>query len=288
MGRVVVGVLLAVGLGYALVVAGMYLTQRRFQYHPGPPAGSPAAAGLDPGVAEVRLPTEDGETLAAWFGPPRRPGAPTVVYFHGNAGNLDWLADKARRFREAGLGVLFFDWRGFGASSGRPTEQGLYADGRAALAFLKSQGIARANQVFYGESLGSGVATRMAAEAAEAGSPARAVVLEAPFTSAVAVGAKVYPWLPVGWLMHDRYPSLARIDRLGAPLLILHGAADEVVPASHGKALLAAAAEPKTGWFHPTGRHADLWDHGAGGVVLDWLAGLDRQGGLPTSAGGVG
>ncbi|SDG54941.1 alpha/beta hydrolase [Roseospirillum parvum] len=276
MGRLVMGFLLAAGLGYALVVAGMYLAQRRFQYHPGPPAGSPSAAGLDDGVAEVRFGTEDGETLAGWFAPPGRAGAPTVVYFHGNAGNLDWLADKARHFRKAGLGILFFDWRGFGASSGRPTEQGLYADGRAALAFLAGQGIARADQVFYGESLGTGVATLMAAEAAGAGAPPRAVVLEAPFTSAVAVGAKVYPWLPVGWLMHDRYPSLGRIDRLGAPLLILHGEADSLIPVSHGRTLLAAAAEPKAGWFAPAGEHADLWDHGAGEAVLDWLRGLER------------
>src|SRR5690606_27445832 len=134
----------------------------------------------------------------------------------------------------------------------RPTEAGLYADGRAALDFLAGQGLERGRLVLYGESLGTAVAVALAAEG-----PTGAVVLEAPFTSAVDIGAAVYPFLPVRLLMLDRYDLMRRIGAVRAPLLVLHGEQDDTVPVAHGRRVLAAAPEPKEGRFFPAANHCD-------------------------------
>ena len=253
------GVALVVWLG---LVGCMYAAQRSLMYFPG--GELPAAPAP---FAEVRLRTADGLDLVAWEAPAA--GRPTIVYFHGNGGNIAGRLHKVRPFLEAGSGVLLVSWRGYGGNPGSPSEAGLLADGRAALDRVGARAV-----VLLGESLGGGVAVRLAAERAPA-----AVILEAPFASAVAVGAERYWWLPVSLLMKDRFESIRWIGAVRAPLLIVHGERDRVVPAEHGRRLLAAANEPKQGAFLPGAGHNDLFEHGAAAIELEFLSRLPRPGG---------
>lgn len=253
-------------VGYGLAVAAIYLLQRKLMYFPYGPLAPPAEVGLGD-MREVAIETADGLRLVAWHRPPTQEGAPTVVLFHGNAGNIAGRAFKARLFLDAGYGLLLVEYRGFGGNPGAPDEAGLYEDGRAALDFLSGEGVAGASLVLYGESLGSGVAVQMASER-EVG----ALVLEAPFTSADDVGAAAYPFLPVRLLIKDHFASVEKIGAVAAPLLIVHGERDRTVPVALGKRLLAAANEPKEGLFIPQANHMTLYDYGAGAAVLDFLA----------------
>lgn len=250
--------------GYATFTGALFLGQRRLLYHPDATAPDPARAGVAD-MAEVRVPTADGLELLAWYRPADE-GRPTLLYLHGNAGNLDYRGVKARPFLDAGYGVLLLAWRGFSGNPGSPTEDGLYADARAAIAFLGARGVSADRLVLYGESLGSGVAVRMASEITPA-----ALVLEAPFTSIVDIAAYHYWYAPVRWMVSDRYDSLARIAAVETPLLILHGERDAVTPIRFGRALFDAAREPKTMTAFPEAGHGDLYDFGAGATVLKFL-----------------
>ncbi len=250
---------------YALLVAAMYLFQRRFMYFPGTTVPSPVRAGLED-MAEIRLDTADGLSLLSWYKPAAATDGITLVYCHGNAGNIGDRGDKARPFLDAGHGLLLVGYRGYGGNPGRPDEDGLYADGRAALAFLADRGVADGRIVLYGESLGGGVVVQLASERRLG-----AVVLEAPFTSAGDVGAAAYPIMPVRRLIKDRFASVEKIAGIGAPLLIVHGEADRTVPTRLGRALLAAAREPKEGVFLPAADHNDVFDHGGAEAVLGFL-----------------
>lgn len=273
-------VLLAVGL-YAIVVMVMYTNQRRLMYVPGPPPPAPSALGFSE-VAAVATRTEDGLRLMSWFAP-ASPGRPTVLYFHGNAGNFAHRETKLAPFLKARLGVVLAGYRGYNGNPGRPTEAGLYADARAAATGLAKRGVRPRDIVLYGESLGTGVATRLAAELAANGTPVRGVVLEAPYLSMAAAAQAQYPWLPAKWLVKDRFDNLARIGDIGAPLLIVHGRRDRIVPVGQGEALFAAAREPKQArWFDDAG-HTDLFDHGADEAVLAFIAAQEpAEGAAPT------
>lgn len=262
-------------LGYAAVVAAMFFFQRALQYEPGAgPLPDPATTEA-PELTALALRPADGPALTAWAAPPPGGGyggGTTMVFFHGNAGTIADRAERARAWLDAGLGVMLVEWRGYGGNPGRPTESGLLADGRAALAWLRAQGAPPERLVFYGESLGSGVALILAAEEEAANRRPGAVVLDGAFTSAVAVGMLRYPWLPVGLLMKDRYDGLSALAGVTAPLLVLHGERDTIVPVAMGRALLEAAPGPAEGFFPPQGDHVDLYDHGAGPVLLRFLA----------------
>ncbi len=261
---------------YAALLIAVYGLQRHMMYFPARAVPDPAAAGV-PELAPVRIATADGLELLSWYRPPARPAAPVLVYFHGNAGHIGDRGYKVRPYLDAGLGVLLVGYRGYGGNPGSPTERGLFADGRAALAFLAKSGIEAGRTVLYGESLGSGIAVMLAAER-----PVGALVLEAPFTSAADVGARAYPFLPIRLLIRDRFDSLSRISAIAAPLLIVHGERDMTVPAALGRRLLAAAPEPKEGRFFAAADHNDLYEHGAASAVLDFL---ERRGLLPGPAG---
>jgi fermentation-respiration switch protein FrsA (DUF1100 family) len=259
-----VGVIAA--LIYLVVVALIYVVQRQLQYFPDRMMYTPTAAGV-PEMSIARLTAADGTMVIAWFKEATADGAPTIVYFHGNAGSIAGRGGNIKPWLEAGYGVLLLSYRGFGGSDGRPTEAGLYADGRAAIAYVLAQGVTPDRLALYGESLGTGVAVKVAVEHDVA-----AVVLEAPFTSATDVGARAYPVLPVRWMMKDRFESIKRIAEIDAPLLIIHGDTDRTIPVSHGHKLLAAAREPKRGVFIPGAGHNDLRAFGAGKIILEFLA----------------
>jgi fermentation-respiration switch protein FrsA (DUF1100 family) len=253
---VVVAVLLApLGLLWAL--------QRRLIYLPAPRAVPPAAAVL-PGAEEVGFRTEDGLRLGGWFVPAAArdrasPGRPAgrgaaVLVFNGNAGNRSLRAPLAAALARAGLAVLLFDYRGFGGNPGSPTEAGLAADARGARDFLAARPeVDPARLVYFGESLGAAVALRLATER-----PPAALVLRSPFATLAEVGRRHYPFLPVGLLLADRYDSLGRVGRLSAPLLVVAGERDGIIPAAYSRRLFDAAPQPKRFAVIPGADHNDL------------------------------
>jgi fermentation-respiration switch protein FrsA (DUF1100 family) len=207
-------------------------------------------------VQEIELKTQDGLRVYAWYAPPPE-GRPTIVVFHGNGGSLRSQRYRLKYFKDANMGVLVLGYRGYAGSDGTPSEEGLYTDARAALAWLNAQGIADDRIVLYGESLGTGIATKMASERELA-----AVVLESPYTSTVDVAADRFPFIPVHWLMQDRFESLLRIGAVTEPLLIMHGEADEVIPQSFGRRLFDAANESKEGFWPKMAGHNSIFDLG--------------------------
>ena len=213
--------------------------------------GDPADVGL--AFTDLTIPTEDGERLHAWWIPTRAAARGHVLFFHGNAGNVSHRLEHAVALTAAGLDVLLLDYRGYGRSTGRPSEEGLYRDARAARAALLAGGqVDPARLVHMGESLGGAVALRLAVEA-----PPLACVLQSTFTSLRAVARQHYP-APLAALAGDAYPNLERIALLRAPVLILHGEVDEIVPVAHAEALFEAAGEPRWLRVVPGAGHNDL------------------------------
>lgn len=227
--------------GWAVVVGLAWLFQRSLIYLPMTGAPPPARTVLAR-AEEVAYETADGLSLAGWLVRPEGPASgTTVLVFNGNAGNRALRAPLARALSEAGHTVLLTDYRGYGGNPGRPSEEGLVEDARAARAFLlERRGADPARLVYYGESLGSAVAVRLA----EAHPPA-ALVLRSPFPSLVAVGRAHYPILPVGLLLRDRFVCSERIARVESPLLVLAGEEDSIIPVRFSRAIFDAAREPK-------------------------------------------
>lgn len=250
---------------YVMVAAGIYAMQRQIMYHP-PEVALPAPPA---GFQAVQLATADGLSLTAWYAPAPA-GARTIVHFHGNAGLISGQLARVRPLVDAGYGVLLVEYRGYGGNPGSPTEAGLLADGRAALAYLKRAGVAATDIVLIGESLGSGVAVALAAE-----TPVAGLVLLAPFTSAADVAQARYWWLPARWLIKDRYDSLRRIRRVRAPLLVVHGQRDATIDWRFGQRLFDAAREPKHLILPPKAGHNDLIAHGAIAAERSFLRGLN-------------
>ncbi len=236
MAALTAGVVLAI-----LLIATIWTFQRRLIYFPFGEVPDPRLFGL--AVAEpVVFPTADGLRLHGWLVPPREPRAgATILVFNGNAGHRGFRATLASALHERGYGVLLFDYRGYGGNPGTPTEAGLAADARAARAFLLGRPeVATSRLVYFGESLGSGVAARLAAEHRPA-----ALILRSPFTSMTEVGGFHYPLLPVHWLLRDRFDTASLIASLACPLLVVAGDQDTVIPYAQSRRVFDAAGEPK-------------------------------------------
>jgi fermentation-respiration switch protein FrsA (DUF1100 family) len=256
--------LMAAPIGYLLVVGALYLAQRSLLYHPS--AQRPSLGGLALlGAYEAALRTEDGLLLFSWYLPPPV-GAPVIVYFHGNGGNIGQRGDRMRRFAAVGFGALLVEYRGYAGNPGAPTEAGLLTDARAALTFLDAQRIAPDRRVLYGESLGSGIAVQIAADRQVA-----ALILESPYTSVADVAQYHYPWVPVRWLLHDKFDALTVIGRVTAPSLFLHAESDHVIPVRFGRALYAAAPGPKETWSTSQGDHEDVGRLGGFEAAIDFV-----------------
>jgi fermentation-respiration switch protein FrsA (DUF1100 family) len=258
----------ALGLGgiYLLLVGLVALMQRGMIYHPDSTRTRPDEAGV-PEMVPVPLKAADGWIGTSWYASPKTSSRPTIVFFHGNSGTLADRAHKARAFLDAGFGVLLVEYRGYGGNAGHPSEKGLYADGEAAIRWLTGQGVPARRLVLYGESLGSGVAMEMAIRR-----EVMMVVLECPFTS-LADLAPAYVLPPLAQLFtRDRYDNLIKAPSLRVPLLVVHGDKDELVPVTMGHAVLNAADTIKEGLFIPEAGHNDLWDHGAGKRIIDFIS----------------
>jgi uncharacterized protein len=256
----VIAVCLYVGLA-----AMIYLAQRSLMYFPDRFHATPAEAGL-PQAAEVPLTASDGAQIRVWHVPPQGDN-PVILYFHGNGGALKYRVARFQQLIAAGIGLVALEYRGYGGLPGSPSEQGLIHDAEAAYAFAAAHYPAQ-RIVPWGESLGSGVAVALAAE-----KPVGRVILEAPFTSALAVGERRYWYLPVRLLMKDQFRSDQRIAKVTAPLLILHGLHDQVVPYAMGERLFDLANKPKHIVRFLDGGHEDLDQNGALDAVARFLAG---------------
>ena len=256
--------LLVLAVRYFAIAFGLYAIQRRMLFPADTTRPDLARVGLAP-LREVTLVTADGLHLLAWYLPPP-PDRPVLAYFHGRGGNLSTRAERVRMFAAARYGLLMVEYRGYGGNAGHPSETGLATDARAAMEFLAAEGFGADRLVVYGKSIGTGVATRVASEQTVA-----ALVLESPYTSIRAIAARRYFFLPVRWLLRDPFDCLSRIGRVRAPILMLQGDRDTVIPPGLGRDLFEAAPEPKQIWAEPDGRHENLMDVGAGQVVIDFI-----------------
>ncbi|WED43033.1 alpha/beta hydrolase [Legionella cardiaca] len=240
----------------------IYFFQRNLIYFPAKEVPSRQIFHADD-MQVIELLTEDGLTINAWY-KPALPNKPTVLYLHGNAGHIGYRMPLVRQFLRAGFGVLLLEYRGYGGNKGQPSEQGLYNDGHAALHFLLQTGVAAHSIVLYGESLGTSVATYLAAQ-----TPVCAVVLQSPYTSMAAVARYHYPWIFIPpW---DKYDSLSRIAQLKSPLLILHGENDGIVPYEQAQLLFKQAVQPKQFVSIPGKGHNDLWSDSFVLKVIDFI-----------------
>lgn len=240
----------------------IYSLQRNFIYFPSTQTPNPKEF-LAENMQQINIPVAVDLTLSSQYKPPL-PNKPVILYLHGNAGHIGYRMYLARQFLSAGFGVLLLEYRGYGGNPGKPTESGLYEDGRAAIHYLRQQGIQEHNIVLYGESLGTGVATQLATEFSVC-----AMVLQSPYTSFTALGRYHYPWLPIP--VTDKYDSLSRIQKIHTPILMLHGKLDEVVPYTQGVMLFNMANQPKKWIEYPTKGHHDLWDTHFAMAVINFI-----------------
>lgn len=245
------GIELGFGI-YAALIGCMFAFQRTLMYYPTRTIAAPAVYGLTK-AEEIFLTSRDGTKLQTWTHPAQK-GYPTIVYFHGNAEHLGSRAAKFSAFIDSGFGLVAVSYHGFGKSEGSPTEAAIYDDARAAIDYaLKALRVPQNKLIYFGESLGSGVAVQMATERAPA-----LLALEAAYTSVETRSAELYPFV-IGLrnMVLDKYDSLAKIKNVHAPLLMLHGEKDATIPIAHGRMLFSAANEPKTLVVYPDVNHAD-------------------------------
>ena len=242
-------------VGYCGLLLLVYLGQRALQYFPERARTPPAAAGL-PEAEEVVLDASDGERVIVWHIPPRGE-KPVVLYFHGNGGSLRFRVDRFRALAADGTGLIALSYRGYGGSSGRPTEKGLIDDALAAYAFAAARYPA-SRLALWGESLGTGVAVALAAQ-----KPVGRIVLESPFTSIADIAAQIYWFFPVRLLIKDSFRSDLLIGTVTAPFLILHGDKDSIVPIALGDQLYKLITAPKRFVRFPGAGHNELAAYGA-------------------------
>ncbi|MEL7832519.1 alpha/beta hydrolase [Fodinibius sp. Rm-B-1B1-1] len=249
-------ILISLAAGYFLLVLLMYVLQSQLVYHPQKKITyTPDDIGLR--YEDITFATDDNISLHGWHIPAERSGV-TVLYFHGNAGNISGRLQTIQLLHELGLNVFIFDYRGYGKSKGTPTEQGTYQDAEAAWNYLTAQKNLDGNKiVIMGRSLGGAVASWLAARK----NPG-AVVIESTFTSAADLGADIYPWLPVRWMLKFEYNTLKNMKQIQVPLFMAHSVDDKVVPYHHGEQLFEVANEPKK-FVELRGSHGSgFWETG--------------------------
>jgi fermentation-respiration switch protein FrsA (DUF1100 family) len=265
---VLTSLLIIVAVGYLGVVAVLYVKQRDMLFPiPTVARTAPDAAGF-PQAEEHLLATADGEHVIVWH-VPAKPGRRVVIYCPGNGDSLAGTVGRLRNIVSDGTGLVALSYRGYAGSSGHPSERGLLLDAAAAYAFAAAR-YEPGRMIAWGYSLGTGVAVALAAD-----HPFGGLILEAPYTSITDIAAAAFPWLPVRLLLKDRFASDARIPRVTAPLLIMHGTADATVPIVFGERLFGLAHEPKRFVRFAGGRHDNLDSFGATETARQFIAGLN-------------
>lgn len=249
---------------YGVFAVAMYRGQRRLVYRIDSRRISPARVGLNT-VSEVLLDVPGGETLMLWYGKAEA-GKPTLLYFHGQAGNLARRSERVRRYRASGLGVLMMAYRGFSGSTGHPSERANVADALFVHDWLIAQGVDAGDVVIYGESLGTGVAAQVAAKREISG-----LVLDSPFTALADLAAERHPMLPVRRFLLDRYDTMKHVPDVLSPVLVLQGEKDPIVPLAMARAVFEAMPGPKHLVTYPEGRHLDHAKYGSFDALTRFL-----------------
>ena len=232
--------LLGLVLSYGTIVGLAFAFQDQLLFQPSSRLlATPDDAGMS--YETVHLDTKDGETLHGWWIPAPDVSRGTLLFFHGNAGNISGRLESVQQFHQLGLNVLIVDYRGYGQSTGSPSEEGIYRDAAACWRYLTgTQGVAPQKIIVFGRSMGGGAATWLAAKEKPG-----AVILESVFTNVPDIGAHHYPFLPVRALAANQFDNKSRVDEIEAPTLLIHSRGDRIVPFTLGQQVYEAAAEPK-------------------------------------------
>ena len=238
---------------YFFVLVFLYLFQRNLLYHPNENNYSGDKILVD--IKKVKISTSDNIELLGWYHKKNLKDFKTLIYFHGNAGSLENRIHKLNHFENMNINFLIIAWRGFSGNDGKPSEQGLYEDGKSAIDWLKQKGVPEKNIILYGESLGTGVATQLAQNKKFAG-----VILETPFTSMIDAAKIFYPYIPVNLLLKDKFENYKKIKNINSPILVMHGEKDQIVPFSMGKKIYEIANEPKYSHFTKYDNHMMEYD----------------------------
>ena len=253
---------------YLIFFVFLYFYQRNLLYHPN--ENNYSGDNLTIKVEEVKIPTPDNLKLSGWFHKKNLSDYKTIIYFHGNAGTLENRIHKLNHFEDIDVNFLIIAWRGFSGNKGKPTENGLYRDGKSAVNWVLEQGVKEKNIVLYGESLGTGIASEIAQNRNFAG-----VILETPFTSMVDAAKEFYPYIPVSFLLKDRYENKKKIMHINIPIMIMHGEKDTIVPFSMGKKIFEIANEPKYSYFTKYDNHMMEYDDKMINALKNFLKSLN-------------
>jgi hypothetical protein len=237
---------------YVVITVIVYFYQRKLLYHPFSPQIT--GEGLVHNFETINFKTSDNFVLKGWFHL-KNSNKKTILFLHGNAGNLDNRIDKLNSLGSMEINFLIIAWRGYSGNPGSPSEVGLYKDALGAIKWLNEKGISNDQIVLYGESLGTAIATEVGQNKNFAG-----IILEAPFTSMVDMGQKIYPIFPVRFLLKDKYESKNKIKNLKSPILVLHGRKDKIVPFYMGEKIFEMANNPKFKYFTDLDDHMMIFD----------------------------
>ena len=238
---------------YFFVLVFLYFYQRNLLYLPNENNYSGDKISVD--IQKVKIPTSDNIELLGWYHEKNLKDHKTLVYFHGNAGSLENRIHKLNHFKNMNINFLIIAWRGFSGNNGKPTEEGLYIDGKSAIEWLIKKGVDEKNLILYGESLGTGVATHLAQNKNYAG-----IILETPFTSMIDAAKNFYPYIPVNLLLKDKFENYKKVKNINSPILIMHGEVDKIVPFSMGKKIYELANNPKYSYFTKYDNHMMEYD----------------------------
>ena len=241
-------ILIIFAIIYIFILISTYFFQRNLLYHPG--ENNYFGDELSVSIEKIKIKTNDNIELMSWYHKKNSNDYKTILFLHGNAGSLENRIHKINHFKDIEVNFLIVSWRGFNGNKGKPTETGLYEDARSALRWLKDKGIDEKNIIIYGESLGTGIAVEVAQNKKFAG-----IILESPFTSMINAGKNKYPFLPVRFLLKDKYESEKKIKNIKSPILIMHGKVDNIVPFYMGQQMYELANEPKYYYFSDYDNH---------------------------------
>jgi fermentation-respiration switch protein FrsA (DUF1100 family) len=263
------GMVLTVLVVYVALLLSLYVFQRRLVFPGSPVRPELGQTGAADRLRAVAIDIGNDVTLESWFAPAMRNDGRTIIYFHGNAGNIGDRVERVLPYLQAGYGVLLVGYPGYGGNPGRSSEPAFYATARANLDFLAKEGIDASRLILFGESLGTAVAIQMALEYR-----ALALILEAPLASIYLSAKARYPFLVFGHLIRDKFASIDKIGKVRLPLLVIHGERDLTTAVHFGRAVFDRANEPKTGYFPKDAGHSDLMQHGVPETVLKFLTAL--------------
>jgi len=238
---------------YFSILVFLFFYQRNLLYHPNENNYSGDKISVD--IKKVKIQTSDNFQLLGWYHEKNLKDHKTLVYFHGNAGSLENRIHKLNHFQDMNINFLIIAWRGFSGNQGKPTEEGLYIDGKSAIDWVIKKGVDEKNIILYGESLGTGVAAHLAQNRNFAG-----IILETPFTSMIDAAKTFYPYIPINLLLKDKFENYKKIKKINSPILIMHGELDQIVPFSMGKKIYKMANKPKYSYFTEYDNHMMEYD----------------------------